>query len=91
MGELAQASSREESIHVTNPDDEFVGLSDPVGGNRSRNRCGGEGGGYESQSCQCKDRCFDVLSQLLDGIARTPLQSCLQEMRFLFELLRFLL
>jgi len=90
MGGLAQASSREEVIYDTNPDHEF-GLSASIGGNRSRNKCGGEGGGYESQSCQCQDRCFDVLSQLLDGIARTPLQSSLQEMRVLLELLGFLL
>jgi hypothetical protein len=34
---------------------------------------------------------FRDLSQLLDRVARSPLQGGLQEMRLLFELLRFLL
>jgi hypothetical protein len=38
-----------------------------------------------------EEGCLLDLSQLLDRVARSPLQGGLQEMRLLFELLRFLL
>jgi len=45
----------------------------------------------DSRSCEsrtCKSEgCFLDLSQLLDRVARTPLQGGLHEMRLLFELL----
>jgi len=42
-------------------------------------------------ACKSKGRCGLDLSQLLDRVARMALQGCLQEMRILSELFRFLL
>jgi hypothetical protein len=47
-------------------------------------RCGKDSGW---RACESDQRCFVDLSQLLNRVARIPLQGGLPEMRLLFELL----